>query len=345
MEHHSFEGGHMKILLCSYAFMPSVGGIETVGAILAEQFCRLGSAVTVVTNTPGDDTSAVYEILRQPSSKVLRQLGCNADIIFQNNISLQTLLPLLTCGRPVLVAHHVALARLDGRRGWQDYLKLALLPLCRHIAISEAIAAMLPVKSQVIWDPFETAEFVGLGDGQRAKDIVFMGRLVSQKGCDLLLRSLSLLKQEGICPSLSIIGDGPEMPALKNMTAELGLSDQVQFLGTIREGRGKEVACHKIMAVPSTYAEPFGVVALEGIASGCVVVASSAGGLPEAVGPCGMLFPNGDARALASALKGLLASPRLREKMTSQSARHLERFQPEAVAKSYLNAFQSALRR
>jgi len=335
----------MRILFCSHAFAPSVGGIETVGAILAEQFCRLGHSVTVVTSTPGDDISPRYTVVRRPPFRKLRELGYDADIIFQNNISLQTLLPLLTCGKPVVITHHGALTRLDGRRGWQDYLKLALLPLFRHIAISEAIAATLPVKAQVIGDPFETAEFVGLGEKPRTKDIVFLGRLVSQKGCDLLLRSLSLLKPEGICPSLSVIGDGPEMPALKRMTTELGLADQVQFLGTMREGRGREVARHKIMAIPSSYAEPFGVVALEGIASGCVVVASSAGGLPEAVGPCGILFPNGDARALAVALKDLLASPQLREKMTSQSARHLEHFQPEAVAKCYLDVFQSALRR
>lgn len=334
-----------RLLILSYAFAPSVGGIETVGAILAEQFCRLGHTVNVVTSTPGDDISARYTVVRRPSFRKLRELGHNSDIIFQNNISLKLLLPLAFCGKPIVIGHQGPLRRPDGRRGWEEYLKLAVLPLCSHISNSEAIAATLPVKSVVIGNPFETVEFAGLGEGERSKDIVFMGRLVSEKGCDLLLRSLSLLKQEGICPSLSVIGDGPEMPSLKNTTAELGLSDQVQFLGTLREGRGREVARHKIMAVPSTYAEPFGVVALEGIASGCVVVASSAGGLPEAVGPCGMLFPNGDARALASALKDLLANPQVREKMTSQSARHLERFQPEAVAKSYLNVFQSALRR
>jgi glycosyltransferase involved in cell wall biosynthesis len=172
-----------------------------------------------------------------------------------------------------------------------------------------------------------------------------MGRLVSDKGCDLLLRALSLLKGDGVRPTVSIIGDGAELPALKCMVDELGLSHQVVFLGALREGRGREVARHRIMVIPSRWAEPFGLVALEGLASGCVIAGSSAGGLPEAVGPCGVLFPNGDVEAMASALKDLLTLPALREELISNSARHLRSFEPEFVAKKYLDVFQSALHR
>jgi glycosyltransferase involved in cell wall biosynthesis len=335
----------MKILFYSYAFAPSVGGIETVGGILAEQFVRLGSTVTVVTHTPGEPVSAGYEIVRRPSLGKLRQLAHNSTIVFQNNISLRTLLPLLFCRKPVVVAHHTWLTRANGRRSWQDYLKLAVLPMCHNISISKAVAETLPVKSVVIGNPFQTGEFMGLRDSPRTRDIVFMGRLVSDKGCDLLLLALSLLKGEGVCPTVSIIGDGAELPALKCMVDELGLSHQVVFLGAVREGRGREVARHRIMVIPSRWAEPFGVVALEGLAAGCVIAASSGGGLPEAVGPCGVLFPNGDVEAMASALKDLLTLPALREELISNSARHLRSFEPEFVAKKYLDVFQSALHR
>jgi glycosyltransferase involved in cell wall biosynthesis len=243
----------------------------------------------------------------------------------------------------VVIVHHGSLTRASGGRGWQEYLKIAVLPLCHNISISKAVAATLPVKSVVIGDPFEASEFEGQEEGARTRDIVFMGRLVSQKGCDLLLHALAILKQKGVSPSCTVIGDGPELPALKSLASELGVAGQVEFAGALREGRGEKIACHKIMAVPSSYAEPFGVVALEGIAAGCAVVASSAGGLPEAVGPCGILFPNGDVDALASALRDLLASPSLRERLMSESVRHLERFQPEIVAKKYLDVFQSVL--
>jgi glycogen synthase len=334
----------MRILLCSYVFAPSVGGIETVSRILAEEFSRLGSTVTVVTSTPGEKVNAAYEVVRRPSPGQLRKLARNADIIFQSNISLKTLLPLLFSRKPIVITHHGCITRADGKRGWREHLKLSLLGRCHNIAISKAVADALPVKSTVIGNPFETDEFTDQGEDGRVKDIVFLGRLVSDKGCDLVLRALALLKAEGIRPTYSVIGDGPEMAALKRLTGELDLWDQVVFRGTVREGRGREVAQHKIVVVPSIWEEPFGVVALEGIAAGCVVVASQSGGLPEAVGRCGILFPNRDVAALASVLKELLESDSLREELRSRRSEHLERFQPATVAQKYMEVFEIALR-
>jgi glycosyltransferase involved in cell wall biosynthesis len=335
----------MRILFCSYVFAPSIGGIETVSRILAKEFCGLGATVTLVTHTPGEEIPGTYEVVRRPTLKKLRELTRNSDVIFQNNISLKMLLPLLFLGKPVVITHQTWLARMTGRRGWQDYLKRALLSHWSNIAISQAVAADLPFKSIVIGNPFEPGEFAAAEEHVRDKDIVFLGRLVSDKGCDLVLRALAILKAARICPSFTVIGDGPEMPALKQLTAELGLSDQVMFLGAVREGRGKVVAQHRVMVIPSTWEEPFGVVALEGIAAGCAVVASRKGGLPEAIGPCGILFPSGDVGALASALKDLLASPSLRDKLAAERDHHLKRFQPEAVAKRYLEVFESAMRK
>ena len=335
----------MRILLCSYVFPPSIGGIETVSRILAEEFCRLGAAVTVVTHTPGEEINQPYKVVRRPSIGKLLELARSAEIIFQSNISLRTLLPLFFLRKPIVIAHHGRIARVDGSRGWQDTLKRALLFRCSHISISNMVAADLPVESLVIADPFEACEFTDSGMGARDKDFVFLGRLVSDKGCDLALRALAVLKQERLQPSFTVIGDGPEMPALKRLTAELGLAEQVDFVGALREGRGKIVARHRIMVVPSRWEEPFGVVALEGIAAGCAVVASQGGGLPEAVGPCGILFPNGDVAALASAMKRLLTSSTLQEQLIAKRSQHLENFQPEVVAKRYLEVFKSALQK
>jgi len=73
------------------------------------------------------------------------------------------------------------------------------------------------------------------------------------------------------------------------------------------------------------------------------VVASQGGGLPEAVGPCGILIPNGDVRALAAALKDLLTNAFLREQLVARRSEHLKDFQPEFVAKRYLEFFTSAI--
>ena len=335
----------MKILLCSYAFAPSLGGIETVSRILTDEFCRLGSKVTVATYTPGPPDEAGHEVLRRPSFTELYKIARNVDIAWQNNISLNMLPAIFAARKPVVVTHQTWMARNDGRRGWQDRLKQAVLPLVSNVAISKAIAEGIRKNATIIGNPFEPGEFKDLGSEFRTRDIVFVGRLVSAKGCDVALRSLAILKADGMRPSFTIIGDGPETPALKLLTAELGLSEQVSFLGAMREGRGREIARHKVMVVPSIWAEPFGVVALEGLAAGCAVVASAGGGLPDAVGPCGLLFPNGDAKAMAAALKELLTSEAQRERLLADRERHLEQFLPEHVARRYLDVFEAALRR
>jgi glycosyltransferase involved in cell wall biosynthesis len=61
------------------------------------------------------------------------------------------------------------------------------------------------------------------------------------------------------------------------------------------------------------------------------------------MGPCGILFPNDNAEAMAWVLKDLITNPSLREKLMKQSLTHLERFRPELVAQKYLDAFQSVL--
>lgn len=333
----------MRILFCSYVFPPNIGGIETVSRILAAEFCRLGATVTVVTSTPGETVAGSYEVIRRPSVWKLLQLARHADIVFQNNISLKTCIPLLACRKPIVITHQGCLTRPDNTRGWQEHLKLKLLRFCHNIAISKAVADALSAPSVIIGNPFEPDEFAEGSETDRDKDLVFLGRLVSDKGCDLVLRALALLKKDGLSPSFTVVGDGPEMPALRQLTAELGLSPQVEFLGTVREGRGKIVARHKIMVVPSIWEEPFGVVALEGIAAGCAVIATRGGGLPEAVGPCGILVPNGDVEALAAAMKDLVTDASLRKKLTAERKQHLENFQPGTVAKRYMEVFASAL--
>lgn len=333
----------VRILLCSHAFAPNIGGIETASRVLADQWTRLGASVTVVTQTPGGPDSSSYEVLRRPSRHQLRSLGKETDLVFQNNISLQTLVPLLPVRKPTVITHQVMLGRGTGPGGWKDLLKCAFLPFCSNIAISKAVARALPVRSDLIYNPFEPEEFANPELNHRSRDVVFLGRLVSDKGCDLVLKALAILKTEGIFPTFSVIGDGPEMQTLKQMTAGLGLSDQVSFRGALREGRGREVASHKIMVVPSIWEEPFGIVALEGIAAGCALVAANVGGLPEAIGPCGLTFPKGDAKALAGLLKKLLDDERLRGQLLANSTNHLSQFQPEVVAKRYLAVFESVL--
>ncbi|HEY2737883.1 MAG TPA: glycosyltransferase, partial [Thermoanaerobaculia bacterium] len=207
-----------------------------------------------------------------------------------------------------------------------------------------AIAADLDTPSVVISNPYRDELFHEIPGSERTRDLAFVGRLVSDKGVDLLLDAMALLAGRGLRPSLSIIGDGPERPALEAQARRLGLADQVAFLG-IRKGSELTgiLNHHRILVVPSRYNEPFGIVALEGIACGCVVVASAGGGLPEAVGPCGLTFPNGDTEALANELEHLLRDPETSRSLLLHASDHLALHRAGTIASAYLSVFEDVV--
>src|SRR5262249_51889698 len=120
---------------------------------------------------------------------------------------------------------------------------------------------------------------------------------------------------------------------------------QVTFTG-VKTGSdlARFVARHRVMAVPSRWAEPFGIVALEGIACGCAVVGTALGGLPEAIGPCGVTVPHADTPAMGRAIRSLLEDDSLRADYRSSAMVHLARHSRSEVARSYLRVLESAAR-
>ena len=323
----------MNILLCSRWFSPSVGGVESVSELLAEEFSRLGCTVTVVTNTPGADEPRSYRVVRNPSMFDLFRLARQADVALQNLISLRTILPLMLGRVPIVIAHHCWLRRTTGELGWENFVKRCVLRAFPNISISQAMADSLPVKSEVIFNPFEARPFAAAArTASRTRDIVFLGRLVHDKGCSILIQALAELGKEALFPLVTIIGDGPERSNLEEECRRLGLIDQVKFLGSVRKRKEEILANHRIMVVPSLWNEPFGMVALEGLAAGCALVVSSGGGLREAAGKCALYFENGDVGMLASQLKLLLTDTQAVTKLLQAASSHLATFEANRIA-------------
>jgi glycosyltransferase involved in cell wall biosynthesis len=134
---------------------------------------------------------------------------------------------------------------------------------------------------------------------------VFTGRLAREKGIATLLRAIASARAQGTTARLRIVGDGPLRPSLQRLTGELGLGDVVEFAGWLPVERVEaQLADAWALVAPSLWAEPLGLTALEAIVRGIPVIASAAGGLAETVehGVSGLLFPNGDADALADCL-------------------------------------------
>ncbi|HVT18471.1 MAG TPA: glycosyltransferase family 4 protein [Thermoanaerobaculia bacterium] len=336
----------MRILIYSPAFLPAVGGIEILQAQLAEQFARLGHEVTVVTRTPArEPDDFAFRVLRRPGPAALLAAVRWCEVFFQANVSLRGLWPLALVRRPWAVSHHSWYCRVDGRIAWQDRLKRSLLRLAAvSISVSHAVAADLASPSLVIPNAYRDEFFRILPEVPRSRDLVFVGRLVSDKGADLLIAALGRLAGAGLRPHLTVVGDGPELSALRAQAEEAGLTAQVDFAGT-RTGADlvRLLNGHRILVVPSRYHEPFGIVALEAIACGCVVVGSAGGGLPEAIGACGQTFRNGSAEELAALLADLLRRPEGLRPLRAAAPQHLARHTGERVARLYLAAIEDGL--
>ena len=332
----------MNILLCSVPFRPSVGGIETVSALLAECFHRMGHRVIVVTQTPGSQPDAEgFEVVRQPSAARMFELVRWAQVVFHNNISLKFAWPQWLLRRPWVVAHHTWIPTTGMAAG----LKRWAIRHASNIAVSHAVAESLPVDCTIVPNPYADDVFVRVDNIERSRELVFVGRLVSDKGVDVLLDALGLLATRGRRVGLTVIGEGPELPALRRQVDALGISSQVHFAG--RRTGGDLVAAlneHHVLVVPSVWQEPFGVVALEAMACGCVPLVSRSGGLPDAAGAAGVVFELGDSQALAQAIEELLDDPALLNRLRASSAIHLQRHTRDRVARDYLQVLADACR-
>jgi glycogen(starch) synthase len=338
----------MKILLVSYVFSPSIGGIESISEMLAREFVRAGHDVKLVTSTScidSDDGRYLFPVIRQPSLGQQLHLTQWADVVFHNNISLRMAwLPLLM-RRPWVVTHQTWLPHGGGYSGVIGWMKRLVLRWATGVAISRAIADDLQTPSYIIPNPYDADTFHRIPNIPKEKDLVFVGRLINAKGLSVLFDAMKILREQDRRPKLTVIGVGPDEPDFRSLSLDLGLAAQVEFAGAKRGvPLAEAVNQHKVMVVPSLWNEPFGIVALEGIACGCLVIGSSGGGLQDAVGPCGITFPNGDAKALAACLEqALYGGVEIAARSRAAAPAHLAAHSASAVAQRYLELFSCEL--
>jgi glycosyltransferase involved in cell wall biosynthesis len=333
----------MKILLTSNRFYPDIGGIETISEILAHDFSSKGHAVLLITQSQGDglaDQKFPFRILRKPMAWQLFASYRWADVVLQNNLEIRQLWPMLVCRKPLVIGLQTWIRTVDGRRTILQQIKLIALRTGNQlIACSNAVRLDCSPRAAVIGNPYNSALFRHVPGVERRQKIVFLGRLVSDKGADMLIKAFAGLKSSQW--RLSMIGDGPERAALQRLAAELGIAERVDFLGALK-GTALVSALneHEVMVVPSRWREPFGVVALEGLACGCIVLASDGGGLPDAVGTAGVLFRRGDQSDLQYQLNLLLLDEPRRQQLRARATDHLQAFQQEVVCNHYLSVLK-----
>lgn len=333
----------MKFLLNSTTFYPAIGGLENVAMDIAMEFVKAGHEVKVVTLIPSDGSAEnfPFSIVRNPSFFEYWKLIRWADAALHFNVTTKGIFPHFFSKTPLIISHQSPIKQ-TGKKKFKVWIanKAPIL----NIGCSKYVAEQYE-NSIAIHNSYNHQIFKNLKTPEERKgDLVYLGRLVSIKGVDTLLEALSQLKAENICPKLSIVGDGEDRQKLEQMSHDLGLSEQVTFEGKkLGEDIVNALNQHKIMVVPSKWNEAFGIVALEGIACGLAVVASKGGGLIDAVGPCGITFPNGDATALAKAIKSVWNQPEKIAEFQSHAPAHLKQHERDVIARRYLTVIENAL--
>jgi glycogen(starch) synthase len=181
------------------------------------------------------------------------------------------------------------------------------------------------------------------------KLVLLVGRLVYEKGFQLALEALEPIIRGGEVPGgvrFLVAGSGTHEQQLKEQAGELGLLEHGTFLGWI----GDDVlhSLYRIAdlcVVPSLY-EPFGLVALEAMASGCPCIVADTGGLREVVPAgerVGLRFNGGDAEHLGVMIERLLTDAALRDRLVLEAGEHVLRFDWADIARQTAELYESLL--
>ncbi len=234
-------------------------------------------------------------------------------------------------GRPVALTYHSG-SLLKGTGGAVDALlrryERHVLPRVtaradRVLVVSQVCLPHEAGRRESAPPGVDTSEFVP-ADPPGAPVVLYVGRMQRTsrwKGVQVLVEAFARIAADAPEARLRLVGDGDDVPDLREQAAAAGLADRVELTGPLHGDdlvRAYQQAC--VVCLPSlTESESFGMTLVEAMACGRPVVASDVGGMPEVVrdGVDGLLVPPGDASALGDALLRLLDSPDERERLGS----------------------------
>lgn len=339
----------IRIVIFSRTFAPAIGGLENMAVGLARELSLLGCNVSVVTDVqcPAEmDVGLGYRVIRTSQAVVRWRAFRSADVVLMMNISLHGVFSTLATGVPV-VASHQSCYFVKGAKNALEKIKRACMHFMTNVSCSRYTASQFNALSLVIPNAIGTA-FDGVRPVASSvqRDFVFCGRLVSDKGVDISMSALALVLKDYPDASLTIVGDGPERENLEGLSNKLGIADSTRFVGAMRgSALVDELQRHLCLLVPSVWEEPFGIVALEGVACCRTMIVANRGGLPEAAGPCGVIVEP-VAAAFAEAMRDVCAQ-RETDSLPGEPTRvernkHLARHSMPRIASKYLGVLSDA---
>jgi glycosyltransferase involved in cell wall biosynthesis len=177
--------------------------------------------------------------------------------------------------------------------------------------------------------------------------ILFAGNLVTGKGVDVLVRAVALLRRDRALPcGLRVLGEGPMRRTLEELARALGIADAVEWSDFVpQDAMPAEYGASTVTVLPTRgQAEGLGLTLVEALLSGCAVIGTPAGGIPEVVqdGETGFIARDGDPQDLAEKIARLLGDPALRERLTATGrARVLDTYSAQSAARRFLTLYDA----
>jgi len=225
-------------------------------------------------------------------------------------------------GVPMVLTVHGSDVQLACKRPFARTLSRPAAQAAAVIAVSEDLAALtahaLPAGREIdVVHVGVDADLLELPAPELraiedAAEVLLAARLVTEKGVNEFVDALALLAQEGRAIHATVLGVGPARASMEARLAEVGLANEVEFLGAIPHERALELMRASDLVVMPSHREGCGLVPIEASALGVPVVATRTGAMPEVLGCPESLVEPRDPEALAAAIERLLADVELR---------------------------------
>lgn len=298
-----------KITVLTHRHAPDTGGIETFNAQLIEGLEQSGFRVqTFVRQKPQTEIEDQLSKAKvsYPSFIQLLLQCMDSHLIILSPFELRwALIPLILSKKTISIIH-TWLPRVKSDFDFKNKVRLYLLQKTTRVTVSNALANSLPGNIKVIHTGVKLVNSQKFEFFENQNPILFVGRLVGDKGVSTLIDAISILRLSN--PKLdlrtSIIGSGTELKNLKELVERKGLQDLISFLGTLNSTQVHEkMRGSKLLVVPSIWQEPFGLVAVEGLMNQCRPILAKVGGLHETSLGLELSFEPGNSIDLANSIE------------------------------------------
>lgn len=346
----------LRVLCVTRASPPVVGGMEQ----LSFDFTRALAARTPTTVIANRRGKAALPWFLPYAAVRLRHLAPHQDVVHLGDALLTVLAPFVPRGLPVAVTVHGLDIRFPHplyQALLRRFLPRVHLALCISRFVESELRQRFPQVRTMVMNPCSTLSSrlpksvaTDFGSLHRPSpgQLLAVARLVPRKGLAWFVAEVLPRLPDA---HLTIVGDGPERPAIAAAAARAAVSDRVVFAGKLTGDalqtayRSADLLVMPNIPVPGD-AEGFGLVALEAAAAGLPVVAANLEGIPDAVvdGETGVLARPQDADAWVAAVRRLLENPDERQRLAARGPAVVrERFSWDRRADEVLAAVRELL--